>query len=404
MLVRALHLLAVLSMVGCGAPGTTTGGGDDDGGDCTDLDGDGYGVGEGCGGIDCDDTDPGTHSGCGENCDVEPTGTGCPCTDGSAAVECFMADPALIGVGRCAAGIRGCHGGVWGTCDGQVLPDTEICDYQDNDCDGQVDDGMDGECEGAGGDCAEGAEWVYVVTSDDRLHRFRPDTRTFEQVGPLACPAGGGEHPHSMSVDRNGDAWVLYRNLEGDTIGQLFKVSTEDASCQAVDYTPTPGFGIYGMGFAADGDGAETDTLYVGGADGEPGMSTANLGSMQPPDDFGVTNIGRINDHPELTGTGRGELWGFFPISDPMQVRQIDKTTGAFVQSFDLSGMGSFTIAWAFAFWGGKFYIFHQTLLDPASKVYELDLEASTLEVVVPNTGMQISGAGVSTCAPVELI
>lgn len=42
-------------------------------------------------------------------------------------------------VGSCAEGIQICQGGEWGACQGQVSPVDEICNREDDDCDGVVD-------------------------------------------------------------------------------------------------------------------------------------------------------------------------------------------------------------------------------------------------------------------------
>lgn len=55
--------------------------------------------------------------------------------------------------GFCAAGTRVCTAGNWGTCLGQVGPETEICDGLDNDCDGDTDE--QAECPGTSM-CIEG--------------------------------------------------------------------------------------------------------------------------------------------------------------------------------------------------------------------------------------------------------
>ena len=51
-------------------------------------------------------------------------------------------------IGACKSGVRYCvkNGTAWSICIGQILPSTEICDQQDNDCDGKVDNGLTCEC------------------------------------------------------------------------------------------------------------------------------------------------------------------------------------------------------------------------------------------------------------------
>jgi len=134
--------LALLGTRGCTCDGVT----DEQYEDCVDNDGDGYG--ENCRlGPDCDDDDPNLNFSC--DCDVVPH-EGCPCKEGEE-LDCFEADERFLGVGLCKEGKRTCQDGEYTACIGQVLPEDEICDDADNDCDGMTDEHLD--CEDCGPRC-----------------------------------------------------------------------------------------------------------------------------------------------------------------------------------------------------------------------------------------------------------
>ena len=62
---------------------------------------------------------------------------------------CFDSVGTKVGVGECISGIRTCDGEYWSACIGQVIPIPEYCDSRDNDCDGDIDEGVLSAC----GDC-----------------------------------------------------------------------------------------------------------------------------------------------------------------------------------------------------------------------------------------------------------
>jgi len=104
---------------------------------CTDDDGDSFGTGIDCAGLDCDDDDADVHD--------------------TAERPCYTAaNPGTVGVGICQAGYERCIEGKWGdSCTGEVLPAAgEACNGQDDDCDGRIDEGLGllrcglGECAG----------------------------------------------------------------------------------------------------------------------------------------------------------------------------------------------------------------------------------------------------------------
>src|SRR6185436_5021764 len=116
-----------------------------------------------------------------------------------------------------------------------------------------------------------GNDLIYVVSDSYQLMSFDPselpDNDPFTPIGQLNCPAGtpwpgysSPATPFSMSVDRDGSAWVLY------TSGEIFKASIADASCTATGFAPGQhDMQLFGMGFASDTAGSDAETLFIAG-------------------------------------------------------------------------------------------------------------------------------------------
>lgn len=75
--------------------------------------------------------------------------------------SCYAGKDSTKNKGVCRAGDQVCadDGAKWGPCQGQVIPSPEICNGKDDDCDGQIDNGMKPKpCKNQTGDCAKSVQ------------------------------------------------------------------------------------------------------------------------------------------------------------------------------------------------------------------------------------------------------
>ncbi|MCA9620031.1 MAG: hypothetical protein KC731_13490 [Myxococcales bacterium] len=259
---------------------------------------------------------------------------------------------------------------------------------------GGGDGGSGGGLSGLGGtsgshaDCATGTESVYLIGEDAQLFRFDPSSLSVSLVGTLACPTSAGT-PFSMAVARDGYAWVEY------TDGRLYRVDIGTAECVATDFVPGQlGFASFGMGMIGNEETSK-DTFYV--ADyGGLGLATLDRSTLKL--QF-VGAYDTFSGPAELTGTADGRLYGFFSKQGLAVVAELDPTNAAILskvpQPVDIG------VAWAFAFWGGDFYLFTSPDGGPSNVDRFRPSDGTTTFVMkVPSV---VIGAGVSTCAPLTV-
>jgi len=250
--------------------------------------------------------------------------------------------------------------------------------------------------------CSDAAKLVYVVDSNNKFSKFDPATRTFMDIGTLMCPSnlGGLATPFSMGVDRDAVAWVLYSS------GELFRVDTSNLNCTKSTWASQQGLMLFGMGFSANQMGGTEDTLFVAGGMDQLNQ-TSKLATLSTAS-FTATPVGNVTGWPELTGTGNAELWGWFPSdangTTMPRVEKINKTSGGAVTTYPLPTLQGAPQAWAFAFWGGDFWIFLAKSTDTSTSVYQIDGTNGNIKTTTPAPGRLIVGAGVSTCAPVVIL
>jgi hypothetical protein len=242
-------------------------------------------------------------------------------------------------------------------------------------------------------DCLDAsATLVYLITTGNELLSFNPPAATFRRIGGIACPAPRGTTPFSMAVDRQGLAYTVFND------GRLYRVRTSNAACEATSFVPNQlGFSTFGMGFATREQGPDED-LYIA-ADGQGtgrGLARVDIQSLS------VNPIGRFSPDiagAELTGTGDGRLFAFYanPNGRGTFIAEVNKETGELRARTPLTtvdvGRG-----WAFAFWGGDFYMF-TSQNGSTSEVTRFRPADGSVQQVARYSGL-IVGAGVSTCAP----
>jgi hypothetical protein len=222
------------------------------------------------------------------------------------------------------------------------------------------------------------------------------DDDAFVDLGRLYCLSEPYAEPFSMAVDRNAVAWIIYDSAE------LFTVDLREdpLRCRRMKYDPESATARFGMGFASDSSGASTESLYVTASPLGGSLNTTKFGTLTVSEPQTVKVQSTLAGAPELTGSGSGRLWAFFPNVSTPYVAELNKADGSVLEKFDAAELGGTPHAWAFAFWGGDFYVFLERATDPATQIWRMNARSGQLKLLKANTRRRIVGAGVSTCAP----
>jgi hypothetical protein len=242
-------------------------------------------------------------------------------------------------------------------------------------------------------ECTTATQFVYVISDENTLYRFDPANLKFTSVGTLDCK--NSETPHSMAVDRNGVAWVVY------TEGSLYHVSTTDASCTPTSYERRQSnITSFGMGFSSNSAGSTDEQLFITKSD--VGEKEHTFGTIDTKS-LTLSTIGdfdKLDARAEFTGTGDGRLFGAFE-GTPFVVAEIDKSTAKILSQAPQKEI-QYPLKeshFAFAAWGGDFWIF----AGPKGSTDVFQYRPSTgVTKKVATQATQIVGAGVSTCAPTK--
>ncbi|MBQ9243502.1 MAG: hypothetical protein IJ165_09850 [Proteobacteria bacterium] len=284
-------------------------------------------------------------------------------------------------------------------------PDSTYC--KDNDVYTCTSDGMsetlvkscgdltcqDGDCPEEN-NCALDAQFIYLVDDSYNLIKFNPGSPTEDYLSILFslrnCHTSAT--PFSMAVDRDANAWVLYQD------STLVKVNIATQACTYVTQFNANGSGLslFGMAFSLDAIGAKTDTLFIG--------DQATYGNFGKIDTAAMTytRLATFPNYyektPELTGTGHAKLYAFAPGIYTQHISEIDKATGNVITDYQVPGAGNSINAWAFAHWGGYYFMFET--VGSNNKILRFDPNTQQTDTFMEYTPYRVVGAGVSTCAP----
>jgi streptogramin lyase len=263
---------------------------------CIDDDGDNYGTN--CEfGEDCDDTNPNFTVEC-PDCSKGNV-VGCSCKTKSA--TCYSYDPITLGKGSCKKGVQLCTNGFWQECKGDIGPSVEVCNSKDDDCDGDIDEGVKSTCGNCDLTCnqqtigglnpwnlnsenstglgldpqgnvtldvskiALNLKFIWIANSPQNTVS-KVDCKTITEVGRYNVCVD----PSRTSVDLEGNVWVACR---GD--GQIAKIIADKSKCidkngngiietstnsnpigndECIKFIVQPNKGTYARGAAVDKD------------------------------------------------------------------------------------------------------------------------------------------------------
>lgn len=257
--------------------------------------------------------------------------------------------------------------------------------------------GVGGNVGGGSPGCAAATQLVYVMTNGGAIWSFDPPSKKFSFVANLDCPSSGS--PNSMAIDRNLVAWVNYYDSSSSGALYTFDLNTKSGCKQAVQLSN--GFGQVGMGFSTNTADGSDETLFIAGI-GAGTLARIDMASKA------VVPIGAFNgdanlagQSAELTGTGDAKLYGYFTTFPEVRVAEIDKGSAKILSDKALSNFAP-PSSWAFSFWGGDFYLYTSDGFNNSKVVHYSPANNGVDLGYVPDTGMVIVGAGVSTCAPIK--
>ncbi len=105
--------------------------------------------------------------------------------------SCYTGPPGTDGHGICVRGTETCSAGAWGSCAGEVRPSVETCNALDDNCDGQVDEGVCSIDAGTVSDAAVDGSGARDATADGSRRQADAAVAPGRYVGGCGCRTTG---------------------------------------------------------------------------------------------------------------------------------------------------------------------------------------------------------------------
>jgi hypothetical protein len=234
-------------------------------------------------------------------------------------------------------------------------------------------------------DCENTSDLVYAMDRDsETIYLFDPTVPEFTALGTIDCGTWAGT-PGSMAISRDGFAYVRYSD------GTLYEVDLTTMACSESSWSNS--FGSFGMGYATHSSETWREDLFLANS-----KKLAHLDLTTS----SMSVVGSLPSQAELTGNADGELWAFLPLESPALLANLDKDDASILSSLKMPSFPNpYDIdTFAFATWDGDFYLFVRTYgMGSSTDVYHVTPTGS-VTLLLEDTGLNVVGAGVSTCAP----